>query len=170
MSDCSPQISFVYQHPRVNDLVARIKPESLRDDLKQELAICLLEYPCEKLLLMATDEKLIPFAMRTLWLMATSSNSRFYYQYKKSDIVKASDYLYSLLPGSTHSAIEAEKLLAGKESGTLYENHEARIFNKYIELESIQRVADYFGIPFDHVRHVVRSVRAELKKAVRNTQ
>ncbi len=168
MSDCSHQITFVYQHPRVNDLVARIKPESLQDDLKQELALCLLDYPCDKILLMATDDKLIPFAMRVLWTMATSSTSGFYYKYKKSEIAKASAYLYTQMPGASHSAAEAVRLLQGKESGTLYENHEARIFNKYIELESVQRVADYFGIPFDHVRHVVRTVKAELKKVVRN--
>jgi len=168
MSDCSHQITFIYQHPRVNNLLARIKPESLRDDLKQELALCLLDYPCEKLLMMATDDKLIPFAMRVLWNMATSSTSGFYYKYKKSDLSKAAAYLYTQMPGGSYNAAEAVKALEGKESGTLYENHEARIFNKYIELESVDKVAEYFGIPFDHVRHVVRSVKAELKKVVRN--
>jgi hypothetical protein len=168
MSNCSPQIEFVYQHPRVNELVAKVKPEALRGDLKQELALCLLDYPCDKLLLMATDDKLIPFAMRVLWTMATSSTSGFYYKYKKSDLAKAAEYLYAQIPGSTHCATPAAKLLDHKASGTLYESHEARIFNKYIELESVHKVAEYFGIPFDHVRHVVRAVKAELKKVVRN--
>jgi uncharacterized protein with HEPN domain len=41
--------------------------------------------------------------------------------------------------------------------------HEAILFNKYVELRSCQKVADYFMIPRKHVMNVINKTKKELK-------
>jgi len=49
MGDCNKYIENVYSHPDLLKLISKIKPESIRDDLRQEVVISVLEQPCEKI-------------------------------------------------------------------------------------------------------------------------
>jgi len=101
--------------------------------------------------------------------MATSKTSEFYYRYKKKDIVQAIEYMQHLQPGCiiphSHAHI-AVKTLETKAQQDKYSDHEVRIFNKFIELGGVNKVARFYGIPAMHVSIVVRKVRNELKQQI----
>lgn len=162
-------VAEIYTHPAISSLIAKIKPQSIQDDLKQEIALSLLEQPCDKIAALFAKDNLLRYSMRVCWIMATSKNSGFYKKFRKSDIVQAVEYLRLQTSGSCiplSFAYMAQNALNGKNA-TKHEDHEARIFNKYIELGSCLSVAKYFGIPYNHTRNVVLKVQAELKQILK---
>jgi hypothetical protein len=169
MNQCAEYIEQIYKNPKVITLVRSIKPVELQDDLLQELAIVLLEYDCDKLIQINKDGKLINFAMSIVWKMGTLQNGYFYKTYKKSHIKQAVEYFESQqgeeIP--TDYIEQANNILNNKLATNPNEAHESILFTKYVELQSCQKVADYFGIPRLHVFQVVNNVKKELKKKIR---
>ena len=165
MADCNDIVLDIYNHPSLLALISKIKPEAIRDDLRQEIAVSLLTQPCSKISSLFASNELIRYAMKVCWIMATSSTSQFYYKFKKSDLTKAVEYLYSQqeLPTIPESlAYQAQTILKQKNK-TVEDDHEVRIFNKYVELGTARKVALYYGIPVNHVCNVVNKVKSELK-------
>lgn len=167
MQDCNEIVKSIYNHPDICNLISKIKPESIRDDLKQEMAISLLEQPCDKIASLFAQNNLIRYAIRTCWLMATSKNTPFYYTFKKKDLTQAVEYMQSLqicknIPISI--AFIAKEALNKKADIDVYNDHDVRIFNKFIELGGVRKVARFYGIPAMHVSRVVTKVRHELKQ------
>lgn len=170
MTNCHKYILEVYQSKRVNEILKKIYPQDLRDDLKQELALTLFNMDCKKIVNLNFRNELLSYSIKTLWLMATSSTSPFFYKYKKNDLDKAIKYLESQQGkalGEKEANI-AKKILLKKIDKSANDAHEAIIFNKYVELNSCVEVAKYFNIPKDHVYSVVRNCKEQLKKAINN--
>lgn len=169
MPNCTEIITDIYQHPALNNLIAKIKPHCLQDDLRQEIAISLLEQPCERIAIIHSEQGLLKYALRACWNMATTTNGAFFYKYKKNDFAKALEYLRSLQGQTipTSYAHIAAGVLQDKNK-TVYEDHEARIFNKYIELGSARKVAAYYNIPVNHTCNVISKVKKELKCLLRS--
>ena len=165
MSDCNSYIEKIYVHPDINALISKIKPESIQDDLRQEVAISLLEMPCDKVAALFSGNNLVRYAIKICWLMATSKTSPFYYKYKKNDYTKAVEYLRSMQPLPSLPVSLAAKANEYLQNNTenIYADHEVRIFNKYIELGSCREVARYYNIPINHACNVVAKVKKELK-------
>lgn len=165
MSNCNDFIESIYVHPDINNLIAKIHPESIRDDLRQEIAVSLLEMPCERVASLFAENNLLKYAIKTCWLMATSTNSQFYYRYKKKDLLKAIQYMELMQPCKTIPITKAVEVLNGKTQ-TKEDDHEARVFKMFVELGSARAVSRYYNIPVNHVCNVVNKVRAELKKVL----
>lgn len=165
MSNCNELIESIYVHPDINNLISKIQPESIRDDLRQEIAVSLLEQPCEKIAALFAEDNLLKYAIKTCWLMATSKNSNFYYKYRKKDLVKAVEYmrLNQTLPTIPLSFADAAKKELNSRTETIYDDHEVRIFNKYVELGSGRAVARFYNIPVNHVCTIIQKVKTELK-------
>lgn len=165
MSECNKYVENIYSHPDLLRLISKIKPESIRDDLRQEVAISLLEQPCDKIAALFSGDNLLRYAIRVCWLMATSKTSQFYYKYRKSDLLKAVEYLRlnQTLPTIPIQLAEHAKTYLSTKNQTKYEDHETRIFNKYVELGSCRAVARYYGIPVNHACNVIAKVKTELK-------
>lgn len=165
MADCNKMVLDIYNHPDVLNLISKIKPESIRDDLRQEIAISLLEQPCEKIAALFAKDELLRYSMKICWLMATSKTSQFYYKYKKKDLLKAVDYIRSqqTLPGIPLAFADHAKKALNSRVQTVYDDHEVRIFNKYVELGSGRAVARFYGIPPTHVCNIIAKVKNELK-------
>lgn len=165
MSDCNKIVQDIYNHPDVLALISKIKPESIRDDLRQEIAVSLLEQPCERIASLFSGNNLLGYTMKVCWIMATSKTSGFYYKFKKHDIVKALEYLRATqpLPEIPISLAQKAKEALSKKNENIYDDHEVRIFNKYVELGSSRAVARYYDIPVNHVCNIVNKVKSELK-------
>ena len=165
---CNDIIEQLYNNDKINDLIFKIHPVELQQDLKQELAITLLEYDCGELIKISKEGNILGFAMQIIWTMGTSTRSPFYYKYRKSDIDKAIEYIRlqvgKQMPIS--AIITAEQHLENKLQGNSMDAHESIIFKKYVELRSCVDVAKYFDIPKDHVFAVVKKMRNELKRAI----
>lgn len=168
MHPCYEYIEQIYQDKRINEYISKIKPVELQEDLKQEMAIVLLSYDCEKIKRMYNEGSLIAFTIGTIRKMGTLTKGYFYKTYKRNDINKAIEYLSTLTESPSITAqVKAAKILLDKKL-TLDANqaHEAIIFEKYIELRSCKKVADFFGIPHLHVFKVVKKTKEELKKEI----
>lgn len=168
MSDCNEYIEQIYLNPKVNTLISKIKPIELQDDLRQEMAMVLLNYDCEKLIQISKEGKLVPFVISIIWKMGTMQKGNFYKVYKKNDYDKAIEYLQSFtgkeIPMS--SAKIASNILEKKLNLNANDAHESMIFTKYVEMRSCSKVANYFGIPHLHVSIVVRKTKKELKTII----
>jgi hypothetical protein len=169
MNECYEYIEELYQSSKVNQLISNIKPVDLQNELKQEVALYLLEYDCNKLIAIKHQGKLINFVLRIIWNMGTMKGTTFYRKYKRTFHKELNEYVI-LSDGDElpdEYVIDAISILENKLTKNPNEAHESIIFQKYVELESCQKVADYFGIPRLHVFQVVNNVKLELKKKIR---
>lgn len=171
MIDCNDIIAGIYNHPSIDKLIKKIKPIELQDDLKQEMAIVLLSYDCDRLKEIKKKGNLLGMALMIVYKMGNFNKSNFYHKFKKNDSKKLNEYNY-LQENGTEISLDAvylaEKLLKDKMLQDANSAHESMIFNKYIELRSCIKVAEYFGIPHLHVFNVVKKMKLELKKAINN--
>lgn len=174
MSKCSQYIEQIYLHPKVTELISKIQPLELQDDIRQEMAMALLSIDCKKIIRLNKENNLIPYTLKMIWNMAASSTSPFYKKFKKNQNKKALEYLQYL--NNTENKVVtqnnynlAKKILNDKIDKGPNEAHEAILFNKYIELNNGYDVAKYFKIPKNHVFKVIKKTKAELKKAINNT-
>jgi len=100
--------------------------------------------------------------------MIASKTSPFYKIYRKNNIHEYYEYLRRASnPGVPDHGPLITRTLDKKQSGTIYESHEATIFKKYAELGSCSKVAEYYAIPMQHVKEVVRKVKDELKEKIK---
>lgn len=165
MNTCTKIIEKIYLHPKINELISNIKPIELQGDLRQEMAMVLLKYDCEKLMKIYNDGNLLPFVLRIIWNMGTLTKGDFYKVFKKNDAEKAFEYMKTFegkgIP--VQHANVARKILEHKLTLNANDAHESIIFSKYVEMKSCNKVAEYFGIPHLHVSIVVRKTKKELK-------
>lgn len=167
---CNQYIEEIYTSQRFNDVVRKIDPVELQDDLRQEVAMALLNMDCEIVCKMYEDGRLLNYSIGIIWMMGTKQKGMFYKLYKKKDFEKAYEWMMSQTGTdvSMESIKIAKKVLNKKLTIDPNQAHESIIFTKYVELRSCQKVADFFGIPQLHVFQVVKKMKKELKKAIKN--
>lgn len=167
MNQCREYIEQMYSDAKINQVISKINPVELQDDLKQEFFLILLEYDCDELMKIKTDGNIIGFMLRIIWNLAYSSTSSFYYTYKKNDLKRAQEYLNQFVGRDFSGTGEvAQKVLDKKLQQSAKDAHESIIFQKYSESLNCSEVARYFGIPRKHVNDVVNQCRSELKKII----
>jgi hypothetical protein len=168
MSNCNEYIEKIYTSTIINTFINKIEPEHLQSDLRQEMALALLTYDCNKLIELNEQNKLIDFAKGIIWKLGVLPNSKFYKVYRKNFDEKNFDYLKSLQGNEInyHSVKIAETILNKKLNDNPNSSHEAMIFKKYVELRSCVKVAEFFGVPKKHIFDVVARVKKELKKSI----
>ena len=164
MQECNDIVAKIYIHPDINTLISKIKPEGIRDDLKQEIALSLLEMPCDKVSALFAQDNLLRYAIKICWNMATGAGE-FYKKYRHNDFKRAYDWMVLMQQGCsfTPSAINTVVIALQNKTQTVEDEHEATIFKKYAELGSSRAVAAYYNIPINHVCNVVAKVKKELK-------
>jgi hypothetical protein len=67
------------------------------------------------------------------------------------------------LPSIPESLAIKAILIIKEKNKDKYDDHEARLFNTYVELGSARKVAIYYNIPVNHVCIVINKVKKELK-------
>lgn len=175
MNKCNSYIESMYLHPKVNELLGRIKPTELQEDLRQELAIVLLDYNCTKLIKIHKEGNLLGFTLRILWTIGTGKRNDFYRKYKKNNLIEFTDILVLNKYDSNFDLINEDlrdlsdyaiDKLNNKLTMNANEAHESILFKKYVEMKSCTKVAKHFNIPKKHVFLVVKKTKEELKKTI----
>jgi hypothetical protein len=175
--DCHQIIERIYKDKQINKLIDKLDPPELREDLRQEFAMVLFSYDCRKLQEYDQAGKLLFFSIRVLMNMATGVNGYFYRTYRKDNSDRIKEYLTASEPSKKrivdnekngNAADAARNLLDQKLMGDANDAHESIIFDKFIELQSVMKVAKYYGIPRRHVHEVVQKTRAELKREIKS--
>ena len=166
MLDCHKHIENIYCSAEINKLIKSVRPESLQDDLRQEMALALLYIDCEKINEIWASNGLLGFSIKIITNMAFSSTSQFYKKFRKTEYEKAIAYLKSQLKlpelNPTFAKIANERLIE-KYSKDEMQAHEAILFNKYVEFRSCKKVAEFYNIPEKHVKDIIRKTKLELK-------
>lgn len=172
MINCNDIIELIYVDQSINTFIKKIKPIDLQQDLKQELALILLNIDCDKLTQLHNEGNLIKYVIKIIWNISTSYNVEFYKKFKKNENIEAFEYISyinNINDKSYQSSYKiAKNILDNKTSKSVNDLHEVIIFDKYVELRNCKKVAAYFGIPYLHVFNVVKKVKQELKKAINN--
>jgi hypothetical protein len=164
-------IEKLYTSDSLNKTINNLCPVHLLDDFKQELFIELMSVESDYLIALYKEDKINFYCVRIILNMQSKKN-KFHKKYS-TNYDKAFEYLKAkcaeMLPDFDLSKLNpAIKYLKEKESGTAKDSHEYIIFNHYIELRSLDKVAAYFGIPKHHVWVVVSNIQNELKKIIKN--
>jgi len=166
---CNKLIETIYRNKDINNFIGKIKPEHLRDDLKQEMALVLLSYDCEKLQRMDSENNLIRFTIKVLYIMAYLTYNPFYNNFRKKHVDGNYEYIRRLslddnvqVPANIAITHLSKKMMIDANHA-----HESMIFSKYVEMRSIDKVSEYFGIPRQHTWEVIKNVRNELKKKIK---
>jgi len=166
--DCSGIVQHVYTHPDLSAVLSKIKPEAIQEDIRQEMAISLLEQPCDKISRLFSQNNLLRYAIRICFNMAVGNGTaqhQYSTTYTRKQLARALKFMYDTRPlpaVPTEVGHKAAELLNAKNKDK-YDYHEQQIFWKYAELGTCRKVAQYFGIPRSHVDMVVKKVREELK-------
>lgn len=169
MSNCNDIIENIYKSKEFNNLINKIKPEELQGDLKQEVILILLNYDCSKIIQIKNEGNITGFALRIIWNLVTRKRSIFNKIYKRSENLNKLNEYFNSLEDNKFDINEyniANKILRTKLNIDPNEAHESMIFQKYTELRSCQKVADYFGIPRLHAFKIVKKTRQELKDKI----
>ena len=121
--------------------------------------------PCERVATLFAADNLLRYAIKMCWIMATCPSSSFAKKFSNCNMSKALDYMKSMQPLPTipeSLAVKASIILKAKNKDQ-YDDHEARLFNMYVELGSCRKVAAYYSIPINHTCKVINKVKKELK-------
>lgn len=149
-----------------------MEPPELREDLKQEIFVILCEMEPGKLIDLYKTNKLRFFIVRTIINQIQSSNSPFYYKYRKLKFVPLLDvdiidHTDSHIKEEmiTHCETTIENLKV--ESSTHWYN--ATILEKYIEFGSLRALSAEMSksnvrIAFTSLAHSVNNAKAEIKR------
>lgn len=168
MNECSEYIEKMYKHPVVTRFINTIEPAHLREDLLQEVALILLEYDCKKLIEIHEQGKLVGFTISIIYKSGRLQKGKFYDVYKKIHTINMIEYnqVFEDIEFPEEEVNLAKDILQNKLTMDANEVHESLIFEKYIELQSCEKVAKYFGVPRLHIYQVVKNVKNELKKKI----
>lgn len=163
MHPCSDHVQTIVNDSKVNDLIGKIKPVDLQDDLRQELYLAVLTTDCDKIIKLRASNELTAYVLKIVCNMVFSKTSKFYYQFRKSDSHKAIEYLSTLSDTPIIKTDSVTRYLEQKKTIDAVNWHEVTIFNKYVETNNIREVARFFEIPVNHVWSVINKIRNEIK-------
>ena len=170
MNNCDKYIIETYTDTRVNDFLSKLHPKDLQDDMKQELAVILLEYECDRIIEMSNNDKLSAFAIKILWNLVTQTKNDFFIKYRKISSVEIDDSDFDMADDYVAELSElADKEFERKKYMSVNDLHEYYIFKKFTEVRKQSEVARYFDIPKMHVNSVVNKVKSELKNKLKCT-
>jgi len=167
-NNCSHIIENLYSHPELNEVLGKIKPDAIRDDLRQELALTLLGQPCEKISRLFASNSLLRYAIKILYNMAIGNGTAQHAHsitHSRKEMAQALRYMYATRPLPElpkELGTKAAQVLLAKNKDK-YDYHEQQIFWKYVELGTCRKVSQFFGILKSHVQLVVKKVRTEIK-------
>ena len=167
--ECHKIIERIYTHDQINKLIGKLDPPELREDLKQEFALTLFNTNCDKLKELDQDDRILYYAIRILMTMAMGKSAPFYRKYRMRDDERAIQYLQltTTSKSSDRSAKIARQHLDTKLLKDAAQAHESILFEKYVELGTIRKVAEYFGIPNSYAHIVIKRMKQELKTTIK---
>jgi hypothetical protein len=76
-------IESIYNSPKIAQVLSKMEPADLRNDLKQELAIIICKMPEDKLKEMQEKKYLLFYCTKAISQMIRSDKSSFYFKYRK---------------------------------------------------------------------------------------
>lgn len=141
------------------DCISKMEPAHLRDDLKQEVILCVCEWPDEKVIRLYTDGVLDFFVARVIINHIQSAKSSFYKKYRQatvdlSDHYENADHVRNIKEPQEYDEDHADRQtrelledLALDNINKLYW-YDAEMLRLYMQLGNYRAIQKKTGIPF----------------------
>jgi hypothetical protein len=160
-------IADLYQSKEFTDAIDKMEPEHLRDDLRQEVIVILLETPEERIIKMHEDGGLRFYTVRVILNLIKSSTSPLFKKYRKP----VEEYHEKLAPCVVDSFIPDSEIRIKRELQedkalefieTLYW-YERDMVKLYLKLGNYRAIEEETNIPWEScystIRKVIKKVR-----------
>lgn len=172
MSAKNKIVAELFESKEFNDCINKMEPEHLRDDLKAEVMLILLETDDEKLKGLHKKNELKFYTVRIILNLIQSKTSPFYKKYRMSTSVFSEPcspcVVETIEPEGFDDRLKRElrNERAIQIIDTLYW-YDKTIVNLYLELGSYRAIEKDTGIPWEScystIRKVIKQIRNELK-------
>ena len=152
-------IADLFTSKDFNSCIKKMKPESLQDELKAEVALILCEKPEEVIIELWELGKLKFYTVRIILNLMQSSSSPFYKKFRVSN-VELSEIIEPIIVEYDH-----RKDAAINEIENLYW-YDREILKLYGEYGTYRKVEEVTGIPFESIYKTVQKASLQIRKKV----
>lgn len=171
----------IYRSAEITEVVNRIQPEHIRDDLKQHVFLLLLEKTDEFIIGLYSIGKLKNYIVKVICQLVNFKEDKFHRANRRSreilidfqniqiiDNTGEGDTFGRLIsPDATMERKEKERMedICVAELEKIYPYNQ-ELLRKYIEFGNYRKVAEWSGIPVMSVYDAIKTARKQLKKNV----
>jgi DNA-directed RNA polymerase specialized sigma24 family protein len=156
-------ITDLYESPEVHAALEKMQPPELRDDLRQEMFLVLLEIPTKKFKELHELNRVKGYLVRTMLNMIQSNKSMFYKKFRSMDWQRVVEFEDTgIIDESNH---EYHQLLGTvDESLTDVYWYDATLMRLYAECgENVMEVSRRTGIPYKSIYPIIHRTRKKIK-------
>jgi hypothetical protein len=152
-------IAELFTSKDFNACIKKMKPESLQDELKAEVALILCEKPDGVIIELWELGKLRFYTVRIILNLIQSSSSPFYKKFRTST-VELSEIAEPMI-----IEYDGRKDHAINEIENLYW-YDKEILKLYIQYGTYRKVEEITGIPFESIYKTVQKASLQIRKKV----
>ena len=157
-------VSELYNSKEFNDCISRMQPEYLREDLRAEVILILLETDEQKLKELHKNGGLKFYTVRIILNLIQSKTSPFYKKYRQFTTAYIPEKgVEDGLNGRLQKELMEEKAIAVIDKMYWYDREIVRL---YMKLGSYRAIEKDTGIPWEScystVRKAIKQIRSEL--------
>ncbi len=180
-------IGKLFSSKEFNDCINKMEPEHLRDDLKSEVVMILLEMDEKKIIDLHQKNELKFYAVRIILNLMQSSSSPFYKKFRGlervymddmavehdrsegqrlfNDAAQIADASFIDVEGVFTERVAREEMedLALKEVDNLYW-YDREIIRLYLQLGSYRKVEAETGIPWESIYFSIAKARKKIRQ------
>lgn len=158
-------LTDIYQSKEVDDVIKKLKPVDLQDDIKQHCFLELFEKPGDFILDLHARGKLKAYIVKILWNTATFKKSSFAKALGKetpTDFCEVTTFEIIKVDTTDLERLELYRETMCKVDELYW--YKAELLKLYAELGTYQAVSDKTGIPLTSVYKTIVDIRKEIKK------
>lgn len=152
-------ISQLYESRELDELISKIQPSDLQDDLRQYVFHMICEKPDEFVISLHEKKQLKFFVVKIITNSVFSNQSAFYRMFRKKHEVCTDVFSDVEDEESNHEMID--KCEAAMKD--LYWYHQ-EILKMYVELGNYRKVSLVTGIPLTSIHNAVKKAKSDIKK------
>lgn len=160
-------ITEIYNSKELKEVINKMNPQSLRDDLLSEVMLVVCQLDEERLFKMHNEGYLKYYVIRTILNMIRSNDSSFHAKFRQiKEELKGID----IKDVSDNEELE-EQLKNVEEFHQSLPFYENKLIESYIELENnANRLSKETGIPVRSIYHTIKMIKNKYKKRDRKKQ
>lgn len=159
-------IEQLFKSKEFNDCIAKMEPDHLRDDLKAEVILILLEKEERDLVAIHAKGELKFYTVRIIINLIRSKTSLFYRRYRQP-LAELTDRFLSDEMSSMEERIEREHMeeRAMSEIDNLYW-YNSGILKLYMKHGNYRAIEEETGIPYSSAYKTIKKSFAEIKQKI----
>jgi len=160
-------ITTIYNSKELKDVISKMNPSHLRDELLSEVMLVVCQLDEERLIRMHEEGYLKYYVIRTILNMVRSNDSQFHNKFRMVyDELKGIDF-----KDTEDASLFEEQLKKAEEFHNSLPFYENKLIESYIELDNnANKLSKETGIPVRSIYHTIKMIKDKAKKRDRNKQ